>query len=337
MVLPLAPGHVNLLPICVLGRFFLIASLTATPLSASWAVTSAHDSHAASPSDVDAAPAHDAHAAGTAAHDAYGATARDVATAPSHDAHATAPASPEIDFDSKVALAQSQAAIGRVPHDAVLQLAGGQTKRLSDFRGKPVVLSLIYTSCYHVCPAATQHLAKVVRGARDALGPNSFSVITIGFDTPNDTPQAMAAFARAQNVAIDGWEFAAVDAPTIARLTGDLGFRYVASAKGFDHLLQATILDANGKIYRQVYGGAFDTPLLVEPLKELVYGTPTAASFLSSLGNRIKLFCTVYDPTADRYRFDYSIFLGALIGFGVVVAIVFVLVREWRRTRAASV
>ncbi len=93
------------------------------------------------------------------------------------------------------------------------------------------------------------------------------------------------------------------------------------------------MLDADGKIYRQVYGMNFDTPLLVEPLKELVFGTPKAASFLESLGNRIKLFCTVYDPATDRYRFDYSIFVGGLIGLTGLGFVTFLVVREWRRKR----
>ncbi len=245
-------------------------------------------------------------------------------------------AATDVSFDAKEALRQSQAVIGRAPRDAAFKTADGRTLRLSDFRGKPVVLSLIYTSCYHVCPATTQHLAGVVRRARDALGPGSFAVLSIGFDTPNDTPAAMAAFARQQNLRIDGWEFAGTDAATVARLTEDLGFRYVASAQGFDHLIQATVLDGEGKIYRQVYGANFETPLLIEPLKELVYGTPAAGSLLASIGNRIKLFCTVYDPAADRYRFDYSIFLGILIGFTSLSVAAALLIREWRRARPAS-
>ena len=77
----------------------------------------------------------------------------------------------------------------------------------------------------------------------------------------------------------------------------------------------------------------FDTPLLVEPLKELVFGTPRTASFLESLGNRIKLFCTVYDPATDRYRFDYSIFLGGIIGLTSLGLVAFLVVREWKRKR----
>ncbi len=238
-------------------------------------------------------------------------------------------------FDQKAALALSQGAIGKNIGDYTLTAADGRRRRLADFRGKPLVVSLVYTSCYHICPMTTQHLAEVVRTARAALGADSFRVLTIGFDTPHDTPEAMRQFARDQGVDDRDWEFLSADAATMAGLTKDLGFIYYPAPHGFDHLIQATVIDARGKIYRQVYGMNFEPPLLVEPLKELVFGTPTATSLLSTLSNRIRLFCTVYDPSSGQYRFDYSIFMGIVIGIISIGAVSFFLVREWRhRARA---
>ena len=51
-----------------------------------------------------------------------------------------------------------------------------------------------------------------------------------------------------------------------------MGFLYYKSSNGFDHLIQATVIDADGVVYRQVYGQVFDTPLLVDPLIDLVLG-----------------------------------------------------------------
>lgn len=233
-------------------------------------------------------------------------------------------------FDQKAALAVSQGVLGKTIGDYTLTAADGCRQRLADFRGKPLVVSLVYTGCYHVCPLTTRHLAEVVRTARAALGADSFRVLTIGFDTPHDTPEAMRQFARDQGVDDRDWEFLSADAATMAGLTKDLGFIYYPAPHGFDHLIQATVIDTQGKIYRQVYGMNFEPPLLVEPLKELVFGAPTASSLLSSLGSRIRLFCTVYDPASGRYRFDYSIFMGIVIGLMSIGAVSFFLVREWR-------
>jgi len=239
------------------------------------------------------------------------------------------------DFNEKDALATSQAAIGRLLEDVTLRDRSGKAVQLAGYRGKPLVISLIYTSCYHICPTTTKHLAKVVQTARAALGEDSFHVVTIGFDTAKDNPEAMRSFARQQDVNLPGWEFLSTDAASMARLAKNIGFLYFASPKGFDHLLQTTVVDANGKVYRQVYGMTFDTPLLVEPLKELVFGERPGESLFDGLWSKVKLFCTTYDPANDRYRIDYSLFIGMFIGLLIIASGVIYLVRELRRGRAS--
>lgn len=251
-----------------------------------------------------------------------------------HAAAAVASGETAARFDEKAALALSQGAIGKHIGDYMLTAANGRQVRLSDYRGKPLVISLIYTSCYHICPTTTQHLAKIARTARAALGPESFNLVSIGFDTPNDTPEAMRRFSRDQGAeGFGGWDFLSADAATMQGLTRDLGFIAFSAPHGFDHLIQATVVDAQGKIYRQVYGMTFDTPLLVEPLKELVFGAPVSHSLLTGLGNRIKLFCTVYDPATDKYRFDYSLFIELAVGLSFIGTVSFFLIREWLRNR----
>ncbi len=248
------------------------------------------------------------------------------ATAPAAHQHAPSP-----DFDNAAALKISQAVIGQAVGDYQFTDSAGQTVKLSDYRGKPLVVSLIYTSCYHVCPVITRHLHKMVNIGQQALGPDSFAVITIGFDTPNDTPQAMLGFARQQSVDLPQWRFLSANAATIEGLIKDLGFIYYVSPKGFDHLAQATVIDPQGKVYRQVYGDNFDAPSLVEPLKELVTGVVTQHGGFAGLGDRIRLFCTVYDPASQSYRADYSLFVGMAIGGFILTFTVVFLVREVRR------
>jgi protein SCO1/2 len=208
----------------------------------------------------------------------------------------------------------------------------GKQLALESLRGKPLVISLIYTSCYHICPTITTNLAKVVNIARDALGNDSFSVLTIGFDTQVDTPDRMRMFAAQRNINVSNWHFVSADAETMQRLTKDVGFSYFSSPKGFDHMIQATVLDNEGKVYRQIYGMAPDAPALVEPLKELLYGKRVDATPIESLVSNIRLFCTVYDPTTGMYRFDYSIFIGFAIGLVLLSGTAWFIIRAWRKS-----
>lgn len=245
--------------------------------------------------------------------------------------HRSAPA-----LDEKAALALSQKAVGNAVGDYRFVDARGRRVSLAQFRGRPLVISMIYTSCAHVCPTVTENLARVVRNARALLPGDGFAVVSIGFDIRADTPDRMRAFGRQHGVPDEDWWLLSGDAPTVAALARDIGFVYFRSPKGFDHLTQTTLVDAEGRVYRQIYGAAFDAPKLVEPLKELAYGAPGRdPATLSGWIDRVRLFCTLYDPSQDRYRFDYSIFIGIAIGIGSLGAVAVFLVRHWRRAPAA--
>jgi len=239
-------------------------------------------------------------------------------------------AAPGFDYDD--ALASSQGAIGRQLDEVRFVSADGRTLMLSDFRGKPLVLSMVYTSCYQICPMTTRYLSQVVDKARAALGDDSFNVAVVGFDTRTDTPDAMRYFARQQDVDGRGWNLLSIAPGELERLASGIGFEFTPSANGFDHLIQATVIDREGRVYRQVYGQVFDTPLLVDPLIELVLGRAAPEQpLLASLVDKIKLFCTTYDPARDGYYFDYSLFVGMLIGGVIIVLTATFMVRELRK------
>jgi protein SCO1/2 len=215
-------------------------------------------------------------------------------------------------LDAAAALRASQAAIGRQLRERELVDSAGQPLQLAAFKGRPLVLSLVYTNCLAVCSGASLHLRDVVRIARDALGADSFAVLTIGFDAPHDSPARMHAFAVERGIDDPQWRFASADAATIRGLTDEVGFSWTASPGGFDHVTQVTVLDADGRVVQQVYGADFSPPDLIEPLKDLVLRGGAGRPAVLGLADRLRLLCSAYDPAARRYRFDYSMFIGAL-------------------------
>jgi protein SCO1/2 len=237
------------------------------------------------------------------------------------------------DGEERAALAASQAAIGRQLDDYAFLDQRGRAFRLSDLRGQPVVLSLVYTSCFQVCSGLTLHLRDSVKVAQRALGPGSFQVVTVGFDTPNDTPRRMQLYAQERGAEMPGWRFASTDAATIERLARDVGFTYRRSPKGFDHITQTSILDGSGRLMLQVYGQDFEPPSLVEPLKRLVRGQELERGTLGGLLRSVKLFCTIYDPASGRYRFDYSIVADAIAGILALGMVAVVIAVSWRNSR----
>jgi protein SCO1/2 len=235
--------------------------------------------------------------------------------------------------DPEAAIAYSQAAVGRQIGDFTLVDPNGRDVHLAEYRGRPLVINLVYTSCNDTCPTVVETLYRAVSAAQDALGADSFAIATIGFDAAHDSPSRMRAYATSHGISLPNWRFLSAEADTIERLTDKLGFIFFESPQGFDHLAQISVVDANGRIYRHVYGADFEVPALVEPLKDLVFGRGGPPTSIAGIVDRIRLFCTIYDPASGRYRFDYSIF-ASILGTGLgLLAVGFVLVRAILRLR----
>ncbi|MFZ5524571.1 MAG: SCO family protein [Pseudomonadota bacterium] len=244
-------------------------------------------------------------------------------------------------FDEKQALKISQAAIGNQLGDYTFLNRSGRKVRLSDYRGKPLVISMIYTRCPFVCATTTRNLS-ALKLSRDALGPDSFAVLTIGFDTENDTPKAMDDFAQRMDVKLPNWEFVSADPKTIKKLSKDLGFVFFPSPEGgFEHITQTTFVDGQGKVNLQIYGEEFENRTLLQPLRDMIYNVKstdpiynfdTAESGFAGIAKSIKLFCTVYDSKTGKYTVDYSFFYG--IGMGILMSlfIIWWIVAEYRRS-----
>jgi len=230
----------------------------------------------------------------------------------------------------------SQAAIGRSISDWHFTDHAGRPLRASDLHGKPLVVSFIYTGCFQVCPSTTQFLKRAMQSARDALGASSFRVVSVGFNQPFDTPEALAAFARQQGVDIADWRFVAPREADVDALLAEFGVTIERSTAGFDHLIQATIVGADGRIYRQVYGDAFELPMFIGPLKELLSGQARQAITVENIWLKVKLYCTVYDPSSGRYKFNYSLFVELFAGISFLGALGAFGIRELRRQARAG-
>ncbi len=233
---------------------------------------------------------------------------------------AAAPALPvqSTTFDERAALELSRSVLGKPVGDHVLTDSAGRRISLASFRGKPLLVNFVYTGCSRVCPVTTRFLAKAVDEADAVFGAQKFAVLTIGFNLPFDAPPAMADFARRHGIDRPNWAFASPSADDATRLARDFGFSFVPAAGGFDHITQVTVVDAEGRVYRQVYGESFELPFLIEPLRQLVAGAPPAGLSLTQALDRVRILCTIYDPASGKYRPNYALFIEIIAGLSVI-------------------
>ena len=240
-------------------------------------------------------------------------------------------------LDQTAALRASQAVVGRAIGDYTLTDREGRAVRLSSYRGKPLLVSFIYTGCFQVCPTTTRVLQQATSVARAALGDGRFNVISIGFNQPADSPQALKSFAAQYGINAPNWEFLSPPAAIVPALARDFGFEFAATAAGFDHLLQVSVLDAEGRIYRQIYGEDYSADYLTEPLRQLITRKPVAdLTSLSTILEQVRILCSVYDPRTGKYRVSYAIVLEIAGGATFLVWIIWFFLGEWWTRRRAA-
>lgn len=244
-----------------------------------------------------------------------------------------APAAERV-LDPAVALRISQGVIGRKIGDYTLLDREGRPVRLADYRGKPLLVSFMYTGCFQVCPTSTRAIAAALEGMGRSMDPRQFNIVSIGFNLPADSPQSMKAFAAQQRISAGNWEFLSPHPSAVQALTRDFGFAYAPTQSGFDHLLQVTVVDAEGRVYRQVYGEDFGADQLAEPIRQLLRNQPLPQRLdLADLVDRVRILCSIYDPATGEYRVSYALAFEIAGGITFFVLMVWFFIGEWLASR----
>lgn len=239
-------------------------------------------------------------------------------------------------LDQKAALSVSQAVIGTTPGDFSFLDREGRSVRLSQYRGKPLLVSFIYTGCFQVCPLTTRSLQSAIEAGREVFGTSQFNVVSIGFNQPADSPQSLKAFARQYRIDAVNWEFLSPVGKAVEQLTREFGFSYLANPAGFDHILQVTLLDAQGRIYQQIYGDELTADSIGQPIRELMTNAPAPERLrIDDLFDRVRILCTVYDPKTGKYEVKYGLLIEIAGGITFAITMLWFLLSEWFAHRRA--
>ena len=79
--------------------------------------------------------------------------------------------------------------------DFVLKDQDGRRVTMKEYRGKPVVVTFMYSHCHDTCPIQAQQ----IKGALDDLG-HDLPALSISVDPSGDTPKSVDKFNREQGV-----------------------------------------------------------------------------------------------------------------------------------------
>lgn len=151
--------------------------------------------------------------------------------------------------------------------DSTLLDDTGKTFRISELRGKAIVLTFIYTRCPlpDYCPRMNSHFAAAIRdfpGERCAW-------LSITIDPANDTPQALTEYARQFDPRPPQWKFVTGEPVEIARVAAFSGLQLRKAGAQLDHNLQTLVVDPEGTVTKVFTGNQWLPGEIVAELKRI--------------------------------------------------------------------
>jgi protein SCO1 len=144
--------------------------------------------------------------------------------------------------------------------DAALIDQQGRTRRFSDWQGRAVALTFIYTRCPFptFCPLMDRHFATLQRAiAEDDALRGRVQLVSVSFDPAYDTPEVMRRHAAELGADPASWAFVTGDRDDIDRFAARFGvsiLRDGEEAADISHNLRTALVDGDGRLVK-VYGG----------------------------------------------------------------------------------
>ncbi|HZS48618.1 MAG TPA: SCO family protein [Blastocatellia bacterium] len=127
--------------------------------------------------------------------------------------------------------------------------------KLSDFRGKPVVVTFIYTRCpfEDMCPRLTHNFQKIQNELAPKFG-TKFELLSVSVDPANDTPAVLRDYAKREHIDLAQWNLLTGKDDQIHRIASNFGVDYWASGGIVNHGMASAVIRPDGtlmKVYRE--------------------------------------------------------------------------------------
>jgi protein SCO1/2 len=156
---------------------------------------------------------------------------------------------------------RSGAQPGDAVPDAALITHSGRRVRLSDYRGRTVALTFIFTRCPlpDFCPRMSDNFSRIAKSlGKDSGARDRYQLLTVSFDPAYDTPEVLARnralFRPKEDPAAVPWDFVTGTDTEIRRLADFLGLTYEGEDLDIVHNLRTAVVDSEGKVV-EVWGG----------------------------------------------------------------------------------
>ena len=180
-----------------------------------------------------------------------------------------APAGPS-DPSSMALLHAPQLKPGDEFPDAELISEEGRAVRFSQFRGKAVAFTFIFTRCPlpDYCPRMSKNFGR----AREILveridAPTNWQFLSISFDPEFDQPGVLTRYAYSYRGGLtNGWLFTAAPPNVLKSIASQIDFRFGNAEGSFQHNLRTVVLDTHGRVVHNFEGNKWKAEELAEAM-----------------------------------------------------------------------
>ncbi len=139
-----------------------------------------------------------------------------------------------------------------VPPNSVYQLQvsvedqAGQISGLDRYRGQPVLITMFYASCPHVCPMLMSTIKQTeARLSTEELA--ELRVLSISIDPERDTPDKLLETLERHSADASRWSLVRPEPGDVRTIAGVFGIKYKQLPDGeFNHTTKIILLDREG-------------------------------------------------------------------------------------------
>lgn len=160
-----------------------------------------------------------------------------------------------------------------VPDDP-LQDQEGATRTLSDWRGRALAVTFVYTRCPlpDFCPLMDRHFGDLQKAiVADPRLRDRVHLVSVSFDPAQDTPAVIQAHARARGADARTWSYLTGAPAAIDHLTSRFGLSAVMeqdAAQTITHNLRTAVVDRRGRLVKIYTGNDWTVDELLTDLRQ---------------------------------------------------------------------
>ena len=162
---------------------------------------------------------------------------------------------------------------GQAVPDFAMTTQEGEPLELSDFRGKVVVLTFIYTRCPlpDFCPKIDGRFAELARKLETSPErAEGVRLLSVSFDPEHDTPEVLARHAKLRRARPPLWRFAVASDEELRKVARPLGLSYGPVRDEIVHSLTTAVIAPDGTLALLEEGSGWTAEAIYASVRKLL-------------------------------------------------------------------